>query len=36
MAGVLVEPVPVGFSGEPEFDGVKVTEASLNGFPSVA
>jgi len=24
----------VAFSGEPEFDGVKVTEASLNGFPS--
>ena len=24
----------VAFSGEPEFDGVKVTESSLNGFPS--
>lgn len=24
----------VAFSGEPEYDGVKVTEASLNGFPS--
>jgi len=24
----------VAFSGEPEFDGVKVTEALLNGFPS--
>jgi type I restriction enzyme, R subunit len=24
----------VAFSGEPEFRGVKVTEASLNGFPS--
>jgi len=24
----------VAFSGEPEFDGKKVTEASLNGFPS--
>ena len=24
----------VAFSGEPEFDGAKVSEASLNGFPS--
>ena len=24
----------VAFSGEPEFGGQKVTEASLNGFPS--
>jgi type I restriction enzyme R subunit len=24
----------VAFSGEPEFNGLKVTEASLNGFPS--
>lgn len=24
----------VAFSGEPEYNGVKVTEASLNGFPS--
>lgn len=24
----------VAFSGEPEYEGVKVTEASLNGFPS--
>ncbi|MBV9998780.1 MAG: type I restriction endonuclease subunit R [Verrucomicrobia bacterium] len=26
----------IAFSGEPEFKGVKVTEASLNGFPSSA
>lgn len=24
----------VAFSGEPEFDGIKVTESTLNGFPS--
>ncbi len=28
------EPIIVAFSGEPEFGGEKVTEASLNGFPA--